>query len=226
MTTQGLTLGWFIAISKSEGKENRDFEDLSGTTHPLTPNPASSLPNESSSDRLLIKAKKHTSRILNSPGRKLEKMAAKRRLRVEKSTPGNEFIVQSGEVTVRNGYVSCVISQPIPKGKKLRKVIITAVSKDQGWSDYLEDYGTHRSSRTWFELSVASPSEGPGEKWRGLVVKNLLAYGDFKEQTKEMEDKELYEKADSGDVLTVWAHAGSQDSVNTVKKVVIKYTIE
>ena len=130
------------------------------------------------------------------------------------------------EVTVRDGCVSYVVSRPIPKGKKLRKVVITVVSKDQGWSDYLEDYGTYRNSRTWFELSVRSPSGDSREKWRGEVVKNLHAHGDFKEHTIKMSDAELYEKAESGDVLTVWAHAGSPGWVNTVKKVVIRYAVQ
>ena len=138
-----------------------------------------------------------------------------------------EIIDQSEkEVIVRDGCVPYVISRPIPEGKALRKVIITVVSKDQGWSDHLDDYGTYRNSWTWFELSVGPPSEDSGEKWRGLVVRNLHAHGDFKEHTIEITDGELYEKAESGDVLTVWALAKFEGWRNTVKKVVIWYIVE
>ena len=105
-------------------------------------------------------------------------------------------------------------------------VIITVVSKDQGWSDHLDDYGTYRNSWTWFELSVGPPTEDSREKWRGLVVRNLHAHGDFKEHTIEITDGELYEKAESGDVLTVWALAKFEGWRNTVKKVVIRYVVE
>ena len=121
--------------------------------------------------------------------------------------------------------VPYVVSRPIPRGKTLRKVIITIVSKDQGWSAYEDDQGTYRNSWTWFELSVGPPSKDSGEKWRGEVVRNLHAHGDFMKHTIEMLDRELYEKAESGDVLTVWALAKFSGWENTVKKVKIQYVV-
>lgn len=126
-------------------------------------------------------------------------------------------------VQVSEGSVSYLTSKPIPNGKKLRKVVITVVSKDQGWSSYQQDHETYRNSWTWFELSVGSPS---GERWRGEVVRNLHAHADFKEHTIEIFDNKLYERAESGDVLTVWAHAKFSGWVNKVKKVTIQYVVE
>ena len=56
-------------------------------------------------------------------------------------------------------------------------------------------------------LTVGLPSKDSAVKWRGEVVRNLHAHGDFMKYTIEMLDRELYEKAESGDVLTVWALA-------------------
>ena len=63
------------------------------------------------------------------------------------------------------------------------------------------------------------------EKWCGEVVRNLHAHGDFEEHTVEIADGELYEKAKSGDVLTVWALAGYSGWKNTVKEVTIRYVV-
>ena len=228
MTTQGLTFGWFIVFPKPEEHKEHDSDDLSDNTPILRSSASDSTSlyhsvsgthNGSGPKHRISKTGKHLSRILDVLGNF--------KLAVEKSTTGIEVLVKhEEEIVVCDACVPYAISQPIPKGKKLKEVVITVVSKDQGWSDYLEDYGTHRNSRTWFELSVTSPSEDRREKWRGEVVKNLLAHGDFKEQTREMSDKELYDKAEGGDVLTVWAHARSPGWVNTVKKVVIRYVIQ
>jgi len=129
-------------------------------------------------------------------------------------------------IHVSDDSVSYLTSKPIPRGKKLRKVVITIVSKDQGWSSYPEDHGTYRNSWTWFELSVGSSSETPAEKWRGEVVRNLHAHGEFKKHAIKISDQGLYEKAESGDVLTVWAHARFLGWRNTVKKVTIRYVLE
>ena len=153
--------------------------------------------------------------------------AIRRREMIEKPTLGIEMIDQrEGMIVVRDASVPYVVSRPIPEGKALRKVVITVISKDQGWSSYLEDYGTYRNSWTWFELSVGPSTKGSREKWRGVVVRNLLAHHNFKEHTIEISDRELYEKAESGDVLTVWALAKFSGSMNMVKKVKVRYVVE
>ena len=155
------------------------------------------------------------------------KTAGRRKTVVEEPISGTEVIDQREEdVTVRNDSVPYIVSRPIPEGKTLRNVVITTVSKDQGWSNYLDDYGTYRNSWTWFELSVGPSSKGSGEKWRGEVVRNLHAHSDFKEHIIEISDGGLYEKAESGDVLTVWALARFPGSTNMVKKVMIRYVAE
>ena len=58
-----------------------------------------------------------------------------------------------------------------------------------------------------------------------MVVRNLHAHSDFKEHTIEITDGKLYEKAKSGDVLTVWALARFSGWKNTVKKVTIRYVV-
>ena len=140
----------------------------------------------------------------------------------------SETIIDQHEEVVRvsNDSVPYLVSRPIPAGKTLKKVVITVISKDQGWSSYKSDHGTYDNSWTWFDLSVGSPSEGSGEKWRGEVVRNLHAHSDFKEHTIKISDGELYEKAKSGDVLTVWASARFAGWKNTVKKVKIRYVVE
>jgi len=145
---------------------------------------------------------------------------------IEEPTPGTEIIDEHEEdIIVRDDYIPYVVSRQIPEGKSLSKVVVVVVSKDQGWSTYLGDYGTYRNSFTWFELSIGSPARGSEEKWRGFVVRNLLAHHSFKEHTIEITDGELYEKARSGDVLTVWAHAKFSGSANMVKKVTIRYVV-
>lgn len=140
--------------------------------------------------------------------------------------PGIEIVDQrEEEVNVHEDFVPYIVSRPIPEGKMLKKVIITVVSKDQGWSDYPDDHDTYRGSWTWFELSVGPPKDS-SERWSCEVVRNLHAHGSFKEHTVEIWDEELYERANSGDVLTVWALARYPGWVNTVKKVEIRYTVE
>ena len=173
------------------------------------------------------KVEKRVRSILTLPRHVLGETIGKQKVAAEKPTSGIERIAQrKEEVVVRDGRVPYVVSRPIPGGKKLRKVVITVVSKDQGWSNYLEDYGTYRNSLTWFELSLGSHSKDSEDKWRGLVVKNLHAHGDFKKHTVEIVDRELYERALSGEVLTVWALAKSTGWKNTGKKVKIRYIIE
>ena len=136
-------------------------------------------------------------------------------------------IIDKREETIKvsNDSISYLTSRPIPRGQVLRKVVITVVSRDQGWSSHADDHGAYRNSWIWFELSVRSPSEDSVEKWRGEVVRNLHAHSDFKEHTIQMTDGELYEKAESGDVFTVWALAGYPGWVNTVKKITIQLPV-
>ena len=55
---------------------------------------------------------------------------------------------------------------------------------------------------------------------------DLHAHDDFEEHTVETVNEGLYEKAKSGDVLTVWALARYVGWKNTVNKVTIQYVVE
>ena len=228
---QGLTYDWFVAYPvHKEREEHRNSNDLSGLT--LVPFPLfldSMQPHHSRSSsthrikRRLTRAEKRVRDFMHL--QRHTSMAAALGT-TDKPAPGTEIVDQrEEEVSVREGNISYLVSRPIPKGKTLRKVVVTVVSKDQGWSSYLADYGTYRNSWTWFELSVGPP-DGSGPKWRGEVVKNLHAHSDFKEHTVEILDGELYREAESGDVLTVWAYAPFAGWKNTVKKVTIRYVVE
>ena len=59
--------------------------------------------------------------------------------------------------TARDDRVAYPVSGPIPEGKTPRKVAITVISKDQGFSSYLADYGTYRWA--WFELSIGPSND-------------------------------------------------------------------
>ena len=198
-----------------ERKEYHDSDNPSRGTH-MSPSPLSgSMPSQSS----FLHLPRHVTATTETTKR--------REPVVEKPTSRTEIIDQRDEeVVVCDDRIPYVMSRPIPEGKTLKEVVITTVSKDQGWSNHIYDYGTYRNSWTWFELSVASPPKGPGEKWRGLVVRNLHAHGDFKEHTIMISDGKLYEKARGGDVLTVWAVAKFSGWRNTVKKVTIRYVVE
>ena len=244
MGTEGLKLGWFVVPpTREESREHHNSDNpSSGTLMSPSPLPGPVPSHQSGSvihrsdspgRRFGRKVVEHVRSFLRLPTRATATTITTtetvgRCEPVPKDpTPGIEIIDhREEEVTVRDDCVPYVISQPIPEGKTLKKVVITVISKDQGWSDRLDDYGTYRNSLTWFELSIGSPSKDSGEKWRGLVVKNLHAHSGFKEHTIEITDEKLYEKAESGDVLTVWALARFSGWRNTVKKVVIRYIVE
>lgn len=77
---------------------------------------------------------------------------------------GTEIIDEGEEEVIVCG--GCLMSSlgRFLGGKKLKGVLITVMYKDQGWSGYPEDHDAYRNSWTWFELSVRSPSEEPGEE--------------------------------------------------------------
>ena len=164
------------------------------------------------------RVKKHVRHLLHLPDHAPATVET-----IEKPKPETLIDQREEIVYVSNDSVPYLLSRPIPTGKSLKKVVITVISKDQGWSRYKSDHGTYQNSWTWFELSVGS---GSGEKWRGEVVRNLHAHGEFKEHAIEITAGELYEKAEGGDVLTVWALAKFSGWKNTVKKIKIRYVVE
>jgi len=142
--------------------------------------------------------------------------------------PETVFIDQREEnVVVSNGSVPYLTSKPIPNGKTLKKVVITIVSRYMESSSYNRNCGARSGGSMWFELSVGPSPGGSGERWRSEVARNLHARVGFQEYTIEISDRGLYEEAESGDVLTVWALAKSTwRTENRVKKVTIRCIVE
>ena len=241
VVVQGLIFGWFPVLTCEEREGYYNSGSRSSSTLTLSSSvPDPTLPHRSESGirgsdgpnrRFGTKIEKYMRNLFHLQKRAPEtittKAVGRRKIAAKKSTSGTEIVIQrEEEVIVCNSCLPYIASQPIPEGKTLRKVVITVVSKDQGWSNYLEDYGTYRNSWTWFELSVGSPSKDSGKGWRDVVVTNIHADSDFKEHSIEIYDGELYEKAQSGDVLTVWALAKFSGWTNTVKKATIRYVVE
>ena len=135
------------------------------------------------------------------------------------------FGQRKDRIKISDGITPYLTSTPIPDGKKLKKVVITVVSKDQRWPGHAPHRGTYEGAWTWFELSVGTFS-GDSERWRGEVVRNLHGHAEFVEHRVEISDKGLYAKAESGDVLTVWACAKFPHHVNTVREVAVYCAIE
>lgn len=113
--------------------------------------------------------------------------------------------------------------------------MVCIYSEEQGRSGGGEESGTEwapfelslRSSEDSTEVHNMVEKEGgeevPFEKWRGKVARNHDAAGSFSEI--KVSDSELYESAESGDVLTVWARSRSTGWVITVERVRIQATI-
>jgi hypothetical protein len=122
------------------------------------------------------------------------------------NTPSRELksLTDAKKMLPPDDCIAHLVSLPIPKGRTLRKVMVTIVSKDQGRSSYQAGHGTYRNSLTWFELSVGPSKDS--ERWCG-EVRNPHAHDEFKDHTIEVLDGELYEAVKSGDVLAVRAPA-------------------
>ena len=81
-------------------------------------------------------------------------------------------------VRYRNGrYPYLRLSVPTPEVcKKVKKVEITCVSHDQGWSSYPADRNTYRNSWTWGDVSISRTTpKGVEEIRRERVYTNLHA---------------------------------------------------
>lgn len=242
VTTQGLTYGRFTVSPTHKGRRrHRNSHNRSESTLVSLPLLSGFIPPHQSEGgaqsgdgqrrRFSTKVEKYVRSFFNLPKHPLVTATTgviqRPEMADEKPAPRTEIIDRcTDEVMVRDDCVPYIVSRPIPEGKTLRKVFITVISKDQGWSNYVEDYGTYRNSWTWFELSVGSPTKGSAERWRGVVVRNLHAHDNFKEHTIEMSDVELYDKAESGDVFTVWARARFPGWTNMVKEVTIRCVFE
>jgi hypothetical protein len=114
--------------------------------------------------------------------------------------------------------------------KPVRKIVFEVCSKDQGWSDYPQDHGTHRGSWTWFEVkvtdggsngnetvaanSVGNPSSPPDDSEGRLLVKNIHAGRRFTRHaiswsanSEDAEEAKWVSGLKRGRVITMTAHA-------------------
>lgn len=114
-------------------------------------------------------------------------------------------------------------TEPLNSGdlmRPLRRVTITTISKDQGWSGEPENHGTYTASWTWFELTLDSPSGE--EKYRTEIVRNVHAGESFLKHVRDVNDPELFALAEKGDTLSVWVRAKYPGWANHVDSVEIK----
>jgi len=115
-------------------------------------------------------------------------------------------------------------SDPIVGGDftyPLRRLVITTVSKDQGWSSYPETQGTREGSWTWFELTLDDGKTG-GEIVRVEIVRNIHAGSEFERYQAVIEDERILGQAKKGDTLSVWARAMYPGWCNHVRSVQIE----
>lgn len=117
-------------------------------------------------------------------------------------------VTSSRRAGVEDKTIPFLTTPPIEAGR-LRKIVVTTVSKDQGWSSYPEHHGTYDGSWTWFELSLNAPptedNKRGEEKHRCTIVRNVHAQDELKEHVLTIEDDAFYAKAEPGDTFTVWA---------------------
>jgi hypothetical protein len=95
----------------------------------------------------------------------------------------------------------------------LRRIIVRTISKDQGWSSYPADWGTHNNSWTWFDITLERrDSENEGKEWKEVVRRklwsNVHASREMITHVMSLErGEEIVDKAMKGDRICVWACA-------------------
>jgi hypothetical protein len=104
----------------------------------------------------------------------------------------------------------------------LRQVVITTLSKDQGWSsDDPRYHGTREASWTWFELTLEDHETGE-EKYRTEIVRNIHAGTEVNQHVKCINDSHLIGLAEKGDTLSVWVRAMYMGWSNQVRSVTVE----
>ncbi|OXC64659.1 hypothetical protein J008_05272 [Cryptococcus neoformans] len=89
----------------------------------------------------------------------------------------------------------------------VKEVVVETFSKDQGWSNYAQHYGTYNSSFSWFEVSLLrEDKEVPGS--RHIVQHNVHAgqYCKYHTNTLTIEHPTL-QLAQQGDRIVLWVRA-------------------
>ena len=99
----------------------------------------------------------------------------------------------------------------------ISNIVVTMLSKDQGWSDTPEFRGTYKHSYTWFEIAIKRRSESGGsmEYLPGdfEIQRNKHAFGEYMEHTVTLPlDNPFFQRLRKGDVLVLLAKAQFQVS--------------
>lgn len=105
----------------------------------------------------------------------------------------------------------------------LRRVIVQTCSKDQGWSSYPADHGTHNNSWTWFEIALERRNGENGE-WIEVVRRklwsNIHAGRELTVHVIGLDlGDEIVDKAVKGDRICIWACACFPGWTNIIDKV-------
>lgn len=96
-------------------------------------------------------------------------------------------------------------------------IVVTMLSKDQGWSDTPDFRGTYQHSYTWFEIAIKRRSES-GDFMEYLpgdfeIQRNKHAFGEYTEHTVKLPlDNPFFQRLRTGDVLVLLAKAQFQVS--------------
>lgn len=91
----------------------------------------------------------------------------------------------------------------------LRRVVVQTISKDQGWSSYHGDHGTHNNSWTWFDIALVRREDGEEKEIvRRKLWSNVHASQEMIVHVIDLECGEgIVDKAIRGDRLCIWASA-------------------
>ncbi|WVQ75796.1 hypothetical protein IAR50_005429 [Cryptococcus sp. DSM 104548] len=143
----------------------------------------------------------------------------------------------AGGLRCQNGEAWYLISSPIgcsgdqdeeqdaaaeeqsrPRRAWVKKVVIETSSRDQGWSDHKQHYGTYEGSHSWFEISLLrNDQEVPGS--RAEIQFNVHAGQFFKDHINILSrDHPTLKLAKDGDRVVLWAKALYPGWVNAVKE--------
>jgi hypothetical protein len=96
--------------------------------------------------------------------------------------------------------------------RPLRRIVVETVSKDQGWSSYPADHGTHRNSWTWFYITLERQKSENSTEWEEVARRelwpNLHASKSMIRHVIDIDGSEdIVQSARRGDRLCLWGGA-------------------
>lgn len=133
--------------------------------------------------------------------------------------------IRVGSSLQNHGEQQILATNPLSQleARRIRRIIFTFRSKDQGWSDYWESHGTYKDSYSWFEASLTHPIvetqiepqrhdqlelKAAKESRRYELQRNRHAGRKPEEYRHELwPDHELLQLLEEGDSVVLWALA-------------------